>query len=101
MARQIAETPILFGEDAERFLHDMNHVQPASHIDDHNPPHFHVWYDDYQAEITIKDGVVTGSLPRRALRLVYEWLDLHRDELMENWERLSNSEAAKKIEPLQ
>ena len=30
MARQIAETPILFGEDAERFLHDMNHVQPAS-----------------------------------------------------------------------
>ena len=67
------------------------------YIDDHNPPHFHVWYDDYQAEITIKDGVVTGSLPRRALRLVYEWLDLHRDELMENWERLSNSEAAKKM----
>ena len=52
------------------------------YIDDHNPPHFHVWYDDYEAEITIKDGVVTGSLPRRALRLVYEWLDLHRDELM-------------------
>ena len=56
--------------------------------------------NDYEAEITIKDGIVTGSLPRRALRLVYEWLDLHRDELMENWERLTNSEAAKKIEPL-
>jgi len=51
-------------------------------------------------EITIKDGIVTGSLPRRALRLVYEWLDLHRDELMDNWERLSNSEAPVKIEPL-
>ena len=59
-----------------------------------------MWYDDYEAEITIKDGIVTGSLPRRALRLVYEWLDQHRDELMENWERLSNYEAAKKIEPL-
>ena len=70
------------------------------YIDDHNPPHFHVWYDDYQAEVTIKDGIVRGEMPRRALRLVYEWLDLHRDELMENWERLSNSEAAKKIEPL-
>ena len=67
---------------------------------DHNPPHFHVWYDGYEAEITIKDGIVTGSLPRRALRLVYEWLDLHREELMENWEHLSNSEAAKKIDPL-
>ena len=70
------------------------------YIDDHNPPHFHVWYDEYQAEVTIKDGIVRGEMPRRALRLVYEWLDLHRDELMENWERLSNSEAAKKIEPL-
>jgi hypothetical protein len=30
MARQIAETPILYGEDAKRFLDDMNHVQPAS-----------------------------------------------------------------------
>ena len=48
----------------------------------------------------IKDGIVRGEMPRRALRLVYEWLDLHRDELMENWERLSNSEVAKKIEPL-
>jgi hypothetical protein len=36
----------------------------------------------------------------RALSLVYEWFDLHRDELMENWERLSNSEVAKKIDPL-
>ena len=54
-----------------------------------NPPHFHVWYDDYQAEITIKEGIVRGEMPRRALRLVFEWLDLHRDELMENWERLS------------
>ena len=30
MARPIAETPILFGEDAERFLYNMQHVQPAS-----------------------------------------------------------------------
>ena len=53
------------------------------YIDDHNPPHFHVWYDEYKAEVTIKDGIVRGEMPRRALRLVYEWLDLHRDELME------------------
>ena len=38
------------------------------YIDDHNPPHFHVWYDEYEATITIQDGIVTGSLPRRALK---------------------------------
>ena len=30
MARPIAETPILFGEDAERFLYEMEHVEPLS-----------------------------------------------------------------------
>ena len=67
---------------------------------EHNPPHFHVWYEDYKAIITITDGVVTGSLPRRALNLVYEWLDLHKDELLDNWRRLSNYESPMKIEPL-
>ena len=66
------------------------------YIDDHNPPHFHVWYENYKAIITIQDGIVTGSLPRRALKLVYE----HKDELMSNWERLTNSEKPEKIEPL-
>ena len=39
---------------------------------EHQPPHFHVWYNEYQCEITIKDGIITGQLPRRAARLVFE-----------------------------
>lgn len=58
-------------------------------MNEHNPPHFHVWYEQYKAIITIKDGIITGSLPRRALNLVYEWLDLHKEELLENWIRLT------------
>lgn len=69
-------------------------------MSEHNPPHFHVWYEDYKAIITIKDGIITGSLPRRALSLVYEWLDLHQDELLDNWRRLTNYESPVKIEPL-
>lgn len=70
------------------------------YISEHNPPHFHVFYNGYKAEITIEDGVVTGSLPRRALRLVYEWLDGHRAELLDNWSRLREGEKPRKIEPL-
>ena len=70
------------------------------YIADHNPPHFYVWYDDYKATMTIADGIIIGSLPRRAIKMVYEWLDLHKDELMENWKRRSNHEAANRIEPL-
>ena len=30
MARPIAETPILYGEDAARFMYNMHHVAPIS-----------------------------------------------------------------------
>ena len=70
------------------------------YMSEHNPPHFHVWYENYKAIITIKDGPITGSLPRRALNLVYEWLDIHKDELLDNWNRLANFETPQKIEPL-
>ena len=70
------------------------------YMSEHNPPHFHVWYENYKAIITIKDGIITGSLPRRALNLVYEWLDIHKDELLDNWNRLANFGTPQKIEPL-
>ena len=69
-------------------------------FNDHNPPHFHIEYQDYEAVINIKDGTVNGNMPRRALKLVFEWLDLHKEELIENWELSHNDEPLKKIEPL-
>ncbi len=71
------------------------------YMNEHQPPHFHVIYGEYKAEITITDGIVTGSLPRRALRLVYDWLDCHQEELIENWNRLERHESLMKIDPLQ
>ena len=70
------------------------------YMSEHNPPHFHVKYQGYEAIITIKDGVITGSLPRRALRMVYEWLDQHQEELLANWERLGKAEEPMRIDPL-
>ena len=67
---------------------------------EHNPPHFHVRYMEHRALIDIDNGTITGSLPRRALKLVYDWLDLHQEELMENWYRMQRGEDFIKIEPL-
>jgi hypothetical protein len=69
-------------------------------FDDHNPPHFHVKYGEYRASINIKDGAIKGTLPRRALNLVFEWLDLHREELLNNWCRVENRQTLSNIEPL-
>ena len=44
------------------------------YIADHDAPHFYVWYDDYKATMTIADGIIIGSLPLRAIKMVYECL---------------------------
>ena len=67
---------------------------------DHQPPHFHAWYGDYKIIVNIKDGVVKGEMPGRAVKLILEWLELHREDLMENWRRSQNGKILEKIEPL-
>lgn len=67
---------------------------------DHNPPHFHVWYGDYKAIITIEDGIVRGEMPQRALKLVFDWLEMHREELLFNWKLAQTGDELLKIEPL-
>jgi hypothetical protein len=67
---------------------------------DHNPPHFHVKYQNFEATINIEDGIVKGEIPRRAINLIYEWLDLHKDELLANWRLSEQRKPLNKIEPL-
>jgi Domain of unknown function (DUF4160) len=68
---------------------------------DHPPPHFHALYGGEEAVVAIADGtVIAGALPRTALRLVREWLDLHREELEANWERAAVPDALVRIDPL-
>ena len=69
---------------------------------DHNPPHFHAIYAEYEALIRIDDGMaIRGELPRTAARLVEQWRQLHRSELADNWELAQQPSALTSIEPLQ
>lgn len=68
--------------------------------DDHNPPHFHIRYGDYNAIITLDKGIVKGEIPGNVLKQVFRWMDLHKTELSENWDRLQNGQDIKKINPL-
>ena len=68
---------------------------------DHNPPHFHAVYGEFEITVTIQDGIVTGRFPRRALSHVLEWLALHRIALLDNWERARRGEALAPVPPLE
>gem|GEM_PF-354197 len=71
------------------------------HFNDHSPPHFHAHYGEKSASIRINDfGIFEGELPAKIVALVIEWTILHRDELLDNWERGRSGKGLKKIKPL-
>ena len=68
----------------------------------HHLHNFHVRYQDFKASIAIEDGrVLAGKLPPRQLKLVQAWVELHRDELLADWDLVLNGEEPFRIPPLQ
>jgi hypothetical protein len=71
-------------------------------FDDHAPPHFHAEYNEHKAVINIERLEITeGPLPRRALGLVLDWAELHRAELLADWELCRTKQPPFKIAPLE
>lgn len=68
---------------------------------EHNPPHIHVYYQDFKATFGIKDGnLLTGELPKRQTKMVEAWIEIHQEELIADWELCQNGEKPFKIDPL-
>lgn len=67
----------------------------------HHVPHIHVKYQDQEAVVAIPDGqVLEGSIPGSKLRLVLAWIEIHREELMADWQLAVSGQPPFKIEPL-
>jgi hypothetical protein len=73
----------------------------AMYFNEHNPPHFHVKYGEFKAEIDIQTlKIINGNIPKRAKALILEWADEHRQELLEDWNLARQQNDLKPIEPL-
>ena len=48
---------------------------------DHEPPHFHARYQDQEVTIEIESGLVRGAMSKRALRMLFDWAEMHQKEL--------------------
>ncbi len=68
---------------------------------EHNPPHIHVYYNDYSATVEINNcEMLEGQLPPKQLRLVVAWIEIHREELMADWVLCQVGEKPFPIAPL-
>lgn len=73
----------------------------SMYFNDHNPPHFHVRYEEHRAVIGIEPlELREGFLPPRVLGLVIEWARLHPSELASNWTALASEGTFTRIAPL-
>jgi hypothetical protein len=67
----------------------------------HHRPHFHAYY---QSEVGIVAfdlvELIGGALPLPQRRLVLAWAEIHRSELLEDWERLRGGRLPFRIAPL-
>ena len=68
----------------------------------HHLPHIHVRYQGNEAVIAIEDAsVLGGTLAPKQLRMVQAWVEIHREELVVDWELAVNGDEPFRIAPLQ
>lgn len=54
--------------------------------DEHNPPHIHAKYNEFEGIFNIETGVMTrGNLQKNAKHLVREFISQYRDRLLSMW----------------
>ena len=67
----------------------------------HKLPHIHVKYGELEAVYEIPNGnVLEGSLPSNIERLVQAWIEIHKEDLMTNWQLAVGGNRIFIIDPL-
>ena len=66
----------------------------------HNKPHIHAYYGEYEASIGIDGELLAGSIPIRQFKMVVGWLALHEEEVYKAWNSAVKGEEFSRIAPL-
>jgi len=57
----------------------------------HHVPHIHAEYQGDSAVYSIPDGeLLAGSLPSQKQKLVIAWMEIHKDDLLADWDLAVN-----------
>ena len=69
--------------------------------DDHNPPHFHAIYGEYEILVGISPiRILEGAVPGRVKSMVLEWTALRQIELLQDWDLCKQKQKPADIQPL-
>lgn len=67
----------------------------------HKLPHIHVKYAEAEAVYQIPEGdLLEGKLPSNKEKLVKAWIEIHKEDLMANWQLAVTGNKVFTIDPL-
>lgn len=67
----------------------------------HKTPHIHAKYQGQEVVVSVPAGeVLAGGIPSAKHKLLQAWIELHRDELVADWELAVSGQQPFRIDPL-
>ena len=67
----------------------------------HNTPHIHAQYGEFEMSITFEGNVIVGNIPSKQRKFVEAWVAFHEDELKAAWKAYNESGYIVKIKGLE
>jgi len=67
----------------------------------HKLPHIHARYQGQEASFSIPDGtLLAGEIPIAKIKLVQAWIEIHKEDLLADWELAVTGQPPLPIDPL-
>ena len=67
----------------------------------HHLPHIHAKYQNDEIIVSISDGkILDGELPPNKLKLLLAWMEIHKEDLIADWNLAVEGQKPYKIDPL-
>lgn len=61
---------------------------------------FHSKYAEFKIIVYLDGWIVEGKFPKRALQMLLEWAEMHKDELLLDWDLAMDQKLPQKIDLL-
>ncbi|MBU9735788.1 DUF4160 domain-containing protein [Diplocloster agilis] len=66
----------------------------------HNKPHVHVYYGEYEASVGLDGELLSGSLPSKQYKILVGWLLYNEENVYKAWNLAVQGEHFEKIKPM-
>ncbi len=66
---------------------------------DHMLPHINIISAEYRCNVDFNGNILNGTLPNKKYKIIKKWIEMHKNELNNNWKLIKNLEHPERIAP--